>query len=505
MINKQHLLILAMSVAFVLAACSGNQESNDSGTPDACTQDGGCGSDENGPQVCTTIAQCPISHLCIGGYCQIGTVCSKAGSDQCPAGYTCNVMQEVCVPESVCASDDDCESPLPHCLLPDGVCVECTSADHCPADNICNQTYTCEPQGPDCSSDADCTELGKPHCDTHIGKCFACVTNEHCTSPQVCETSSHTCVECYNNAHCMNPDPYCWLDTFTCVECLEDAQCGTDKHCSQGTHSCTDVVCTSDNDCINQAGTHCDTNTGDCVQCLTSDHCGALQWCRDFACQSGCETDQECEEKLGAGQRCNTDDGSCFYAECLNDSDCAGNENGSHCKLDDIPSNPSQYSCVECTDDAHCDENFYCAKGTGQYICKPKPCYQYDDPDGTCAQVYDCYVCNLNNGACEPRYDCSNEPCCQGYTCNSMSHCERNLNCSDNSDCAIDSVCNQQTGQCEYQSCCGDCQTGWFCNEQTCQCEVGECKQIMETCNPDIQNCCEGLRCGLLMQLCVST
>lgn len=201
---------------------------------------------------------------------------------------------------------------------------------------------------------------------------------------------------------------------------------------------------------------------------------------------------------------CDPQVGQCVFVECHSDADCADNPNGEHCKLDAVPSSPPQYACVECVDDAHCPQYFYCATGTGQYVCEPMPCYQYQEPDATCQLFDSCYVCNFGSGACEPRYDCATDPCCQGYTCNALDHCERNIDCQTDLDCPLDSICNPDTLQCEYQACCGGCEDGYICNEQTCQCEEGPCQEVMESCNPQAQNCCEGLTCtetGVCFQL----
>ncbi len=490
------LLAAGLSATLVAAGCSGGNGGNDAGL-DACD---GCDPTDEGPLPCTSIADCPAHHLCLGGFCQLGTICTGTG-DECPEGYVCNIMQEVCVPETPCESDADCtEAAAPVCLEADGVCVECVEDADCGGgeDVFCNASYQCDVVGPDCSTDADCTEAGKPHCDQAQGKCVACVNDGHCSGNQVCRPDTHSCVECYANNHCVNPNPYCWLDTTTCVECLEDNHCGGDERCNVSSHTCTDMVCESDADCVDQPGPHCRQDTGDCVACLEHDHCGALQWCREYSCQSGCETDAECVDKMGQGYRCDPENAECFYAECMDDADCAGHENGEHCKLTDLPSNPPQYTCVECTEDAHCDEFFMCKTTSGKFVCEPMPCYLYEDPEATCAEIDPCYVCDYGGGQCKPREDCSTEPCCQGYTCNAYSTCERNLDCDSNEDCPADSICNQQTLQCEFQSCCDECDPGWYCNEATCECVEGECKQLMESCNPDIQNCCEGLTCSLM-------
>jgi len=224
-------LAVCLALGLVLGACSDNGGDNDGG-PDACD---GCEDGDDGPQTCSRIAECPTYHLCIGGFCQVGTICTGSGEDDCPAGYTCNVMKEVCVPENPCASDPDCaaaDPATPHCLVSDGVCVECTEHAHCgdPAEVECNESFECEPIGPDCTSDPDClaSAPSRPHCDQGQGKCFACVIDDHCDGAQVCEPVTRTCMDCYNDNHCLNPYPYCYVSTNTCVECTEDAHCDGD-------------------------------------------------------------------------------------------------------------------------------------------------------------------------------------------------------------------------------------------------------------------------------------
>jgi Cys-rich repeat protein len=508
------ILGLMLALSLPLIGCSGGNGDKCDGGPCVDADDG---DGDSGPKTCTTIADCPSHYLCINGFCSLGDICTK--DEDCPDQYICNIIKEVCVPETPCLGDTDCAAPTPYCITGVGICAECREDAHCSmgtphcstagkclicmqnahcaAGEICQNNACVLENG--CESDADC-DTGK-HCDLHDHKCYTCVTDAHCAGAYVCVPDLHRCEACYLDQHCVSGD-HCWTGNFTCVECLDDSHCPTGTHCNLSSHSCTAVVCTSDNDCVNEPmRPKCHIPTGDCVQCVAHADCGTYQWCRDFSCQSGCQTDLECEEKLGQNYRCDVPNGACFYAECMDDPDCAGNQQGKlHCKIAATPSNPPQYTCVECTADEHCDEYFEC--NPTNFTCRKMACYKYPDPDTTCHQIDPCYFCDFGSGDCEPAHDCpiGNE-CCQGYTCNTFSHCERNLDCNSNADCPTDSECNTVTKQCEYLSCCEPpCSQGQFCNGN-CQCESG-CHDQGEECDPMNNNCCENLRCPLFWPFC---
>jgi hypothetical protein len=522
-------LALVPLLALGLAACGGG------GSPDAgLDADDGDGGGDPGPQACQTLNDCPTRHLCLGGFCQPGTAC--LGNEDCPAQYACLIMKEVCVPENPCTGDPDCTEPgASHCQTGSGVCVACLEDAHCgdPGQVFCNAQFQCEAVGPDCTSDADCqaADPQKPRCDPVMQKCFACVTDAHCSNGWRCAPDTRTCVECYQTSHCtLAPYRQCLLAERVCVQCLDESHCQAGERCNPSSHNCTGIVCTNDNDCLNSPdGTHCVTSTGDCVQCLTHEHCGTYQWCRLNACQSGCQSDADCQLKPGIGNRCNTQTGACFTAECLSEADCAGRTDGkTHCKLAGSPLNPPQYTCVACTDDAHCAGNLMCDKSSGVFACRPRPCYEYTDPnpDQVCSAIDPCYRCDMLEGQCKPfgtfpnsrQYDpaerCvydAQQPtaqggCCQGYHCSTTLSCSRNINCPNGqSDCPTEFLC--QNGTCEFVSCCNPpCTSGQFCvgTAPDCHCEAGACKEAGQPCEPSSSNCCPGLRCSFLWPLCAA-
>ncbi|MBN2498056.1 MAG: hypothetical protein JXR96_25930 [Deltaproteobacteria bacterium] len=494
--------------SLLLFACSSGTNGSDGGVDG----DGGGGTDE-GPRACESTAECPLHHLCIGGFCQPGDACS-ASDDSCPDGYACNFLQEVCVPENPCTSDTDCtESATPHCLIGDGVCVECTLDAHCgdPESFFCNASYQCEAVGPDCTGDPDCTEPDKPHCGLD-GKCYACVTNDHCEGTWVCQPTRHVCVECYLPSHCVSASlPFCYDLANVCVECLDDMHCLAEEHCNLSSHECTDVICETDNDC--PPGLHCKQDSGDCVQCLDHGQCGSNHWCRDYSCQSGCLSDEDCLIKEGENHYCDFDpvDPRCFFAECREDGDCVGDPDGAHCKLDDY-GNADQFSCVECTEDGHCDTYFECERASN--TCRAVPCFSRPEGD-QCPDLPDCYFCDYD-GECKPRgtstshhpdntcYDENNDPddelCCRGYECNSMGHCEVVDYCEQDDDCPVGWTCADYY-QCTQEPCCDPpCNAGEFCNSD-CECESG-CHEEGEACTPFESNCCEGLYCSFFPPVC---
>lgn len=487
------------ALAFLFYACGGGS----GGTPDAGQDgDGTDGADQD--ILCQTIGDCPGRHLCLGGVCRPGTVCTS--NDQCPAGYLCMILKEVCVPENPCTGDGDCAAPTPYCLTSSGICVACREDAHCGQGMVCNEQFRCAPAGPDCTNDTDCADTpALPHCDTAQGKCFACVSDAHC-GLKYCEPTLRQCVECYQAGHCAPPRPYCLTGQHLCVACRDNNDCTGGLRCSAA-HECTAVTCQSDADCSALVNTpHCDAQSGDCVECTLNSHCGTNAWCRNFLCQSGCLSDAECIEKLGQGYHCNMATGTCYLSECLDNDDCNGVAGKPYCKV--VAGSPQLNKCVECLQDGHCREFYYCKP---ENVCAPTPCSRYPDPEAKCREVNPCYICDYVSGQCKPPtnqagFQCTwpaGPECCPGYICTTSGKCQFDINCSAQDPvCAEGYTCNTNTNQCEWISPCGTCPSGQICNSQTGQCEVGLCHEAGDECDPFKQNCCAPLRCNPFWPFC---
>jgi hypothetical protein len=524
------LLGLMACAILILPACYGGGGKID------LSDDAGPGDNDGnnyGTILCTVSADCPAKQLCIDGLCYRGNDCFS--EDDCGEGWSCNFVTNICVPDdNNCQSDADCQPPKPacqvetgncvqclidshcntkrvgigHCLTASNTCVDCIQDEHCGVDQFCSEQYQCLDEA-ECAGDADCISNERPHCNQSIGQCQECVEAGHCPSGMVCSPETHACESCYEDSHCTADKPKCDLSLGECVGCLADEDCPDGEHCNPYGRACTDVWCSSNNDCQEPNLEFCDTGTQNCVQCLTGAHCGYGEaWCRGFFCQVGCATSEECVEKFGPDQVCDPESGHCFRAECVTDADCTEDPGKPHCKTQEAPSSPPQYTCQECADNSHCPDFHKCT--LNDFTCAIMPCYEYTDPDATCREIDPCYSCNFGNGQCEPSYECTypdGTECCQGYSCNTVGHCDRNLTCSSNDDCPPDAECNLVTLQCEIPTCCDPpCSADEYCTTD-CECLSG-CHELGESCYWDPANaqgnCCEGLKCSLFWPLCTT-
>lgn len=96
----------------------------------------------------------------------------------------------------------------------------------------------------------------------------------------------------------------------------------------------------------------CDLSVGLCVQCVTTDDCSDSERCVAQQCEFFCRVDEHCPQPL----YCEFLDGTCFEAECVQDSECQG---GFRC--DDLRCVPIGGSSIECVGDADCRGGFRCA------------------------------------------------------------------------------------------------------------------------------------------------
>lgn len=201
--------------------------------------------------------------------CTPGTTC-------CKAGFTCDTMNNRCVPVgqlAACRSDSKCGP-------------SCTP---CPADHpFCSNGQTCV----QCRSDLDCG----------AGNYCLSGTCVDCTADKKCGLQCRSCT----------PDlPFCaskgTAATAQCVQCTQDSQCGTNGKCDPNTNTCTNpcsVACPPGQFCM---GTQC-------VECVSNVQCGCGKTCNEsnHKCEPGCQDTADCR----ADECCSSLNNACERRIC---------------------------------------------------------------------------------------------------------------------------------------------------------------------------------------------
>lgn len=89
-------------------------------------------------------------------------------------------------PLTGCETDSDCvHPPDTYCEPISGDCVECTSSDHCPDGEVC-EDFSCRLEG--CRHDEDCLDPELGICDSETNECVECLENEHCDHGMICRS-----------------------------------------------------------------------------------------------------------------------------------------------------------------------------------------------------------------------------------------------------------------------------------------------------------------------------
>lgn len=198
-----------------------------------------------------------------------------------------------------------------------------------------------------------------------------CTADDTTSSGFVCANDP---VDCTSNSVCNPADG-------ECVDCLDDADCDNGDFCDG------DETCGADNNCV--AGTApCDEAGGEaCIEDM--DTCGTS--CVDDADCAGeddglfCTGDPVCDTATGAcglsgspcaaGEVCDEDNDACV--ECLVDADCAAGET---CDTNSF----TCFTATACNSNGDCDDGLFC---NGAEVCTNGVCQAGDDP---CAAGQDC-------------------------------------------------------------------------------------------------------------------
>lgn len=340
-----------------------------------------------------------IKDVSKNNFCKDGLPC---GNDSDCFDGTCN--QGVChCQTNFCQKDEDCgENKC--CNQLNGSCYDCIK-DIGDIDVIDDLSMI--DIGADVLTDTQFADTIEDIADTNI---FECETDFNCNLEKpYCNPDKKICVECYLNKHCQSGE--CVVETGVCMNVSDDT--GIEMVMDTGIDAITDVNTDPCIDYICLCGTICVVNSG------------------NPECVNGCKVDTDC----CANTVCKN--GQCEKTTCTDDSDCK-DQSKPHCE------NISGI-CYECTNDLHCQSNYYC---DSSHTCKYKidECFGQCEPDtqwcnpvkkqcediptnwcADCTQILDpiCLLDSLQCGTLTKKCtkQCNDDSECFGYTCNPFGWC----------------------------------------------------------------------------------
>ena len=429
---------------------------------EGCTDDAECTPPGEKLETClrsycdTITGLCAIGDAIAGKACEDGEICTVG--DYCEEGVCRAGNVDSCDDDNACTFDT-CEMTIGCMHEPlDGFCDDgdvCTIQDMC-ADGVCAGTLplNCD-DGDPCTEDSCEAEVGCAHvafegpCDDLdlctegdlcvggdcVGSPVTCADGQDCTD-DVCDPIVG-CAFIPQDSGCDDGDPctqdLCDLELGCVAKALEDGTfcddanaCTESDACLSGSCVGTQVICTSDNPCMDAV---CDYTTG-CVSlpnssfcddgdpCTTGDTCagGVCSGVDDPWCGQGGCGDGLCDPGLGEScSSCATDCGECgggtggggggacgadLTFTCL--GSCGGSS-GMGCYCDDL-----------CEDYGDCcpDKGACCGGGGGGGGggCGANP---FDTCSGMCG-TYDAFANCQCDAACESAGDCCSDKilCC---------------------------------------------------------------------------------------------
>lgn len=375
--------LLAFTLIFAFAGCSGSSGDPDTGDGDAGEGDGDGGGDYT---ICQEDKDCPTGQKCRGGVCEAVTACD--------CNYDCGGR----------SSNLICNRGSHECEPGTAPADQCSDNCDCYANETCSGGQ-CVPSGGDgveCNQDADCNQAEGEVCKDSVCVPGPCTTREDCEGPiclicqagtcteppAVCQGDDHCCMgfhcnfgvcieddtgECLENDDCVDPEKPRCVDKVCMPECMSNLDCSggmicidqkcvspgcTPEQCDLGEWCDPDAAngmgacvpgCDSHDDCPGQL---CNYPTHQCI----ADCCGGCQaneYCDtdSCTCQTKCQTDPEC----GPGFKCNQQTGECEPegggegTPCTSDADCSAGLLCDMCTvcwpLDKPATNACQFEC----------------------------------------------------------------------------------------------------------------------------------------------------------------
>lgn len=332
---------------------------------------------------------------------------------------------QVCGPNGYCVSlCDEGQS----CV--NDKCVDCTSSEECPHNQVCiNGSCGC----PDGSMPGD------------DGRCSDCAENADCEICEVCQSGTCAPKDCV--------DGVCDPQTGDCIDCLNSGDCDINEVCTNGSCNCAEGFTRINGVCV-AVDCEIDGDCPDCFQCSNNN-------CIPITCPPG-KTPAIVNGACSCVPECDPNNPNC--------------PDGTYCAPSQIE---GEYGCVPCTGDCDngCDYPCICSQSTGG--CVANNCINTTCVDGT-----DCgHGCGCKNGECVP----CDSLACPGVDCEETKGC----GCSGNKCIDSDTEDNCNLSPCEISSDCGfgctcvagectscdnfSCSGSTCANQDGCKCQSGAC------------------------------
>jgi len=472
-----------------------------------CQQDSDC--DDGNP--CTidfcTAGECHQANFPDHTPCSDGDACTLA--DECLQGRCrgqprdCSALDAPCLVGQCDPGSGDCQ-PV---ARPDGTACDdglfCTDPDAC-RDGLCTGPARDCDDGDDCTADscdegaADCQHTlvpnpgaegpaGDPSCQNGVDddcdgltddadpNCAGCTADADCDDQNPCTSDSCQGLACSNQPL---PDGTACDDGLFCTSsdsCTAGVCSGAARDCSAGAAPCQEGICLEDQDTCQFRDKVDESPCDDGLYCTVGDRCLQGQ-CQGSSrdCDDGDEcTSDSCDEAAAA---CHHELQPRPGSEGLEVADSCDNNRDDDC---DGLTDGDDPDCVECSDDADCDDGNPCtsdscqqgsclnqavAEGTpcddGLYCTNPDTCQggRCSGPGRDCTALVDaCHgaICNEQEDSCQavarpdgtPCDDssyCTNPDSCQGGTCTGPAR-----DCDDQDPCTADS-CDEVAASCQH-------------------------------------------------------